>query len=419
MKLGKSEHHPRSHVALDVFRSLTKPLAMQAQSFFHLHFARSQLPEQRRNPLQVRRELRLHLRHRALHLLIAHRLDRWRNPLRHPGREHFDAARHLRRLRVQYVFQPAMQFVQTVMAGRFKLRRIFPDARRRSFDFFQRSARIRNLLFERRSNFRQRLARFCRRLRHGLDQIGKSLAHFCARQLCCTSCDLCGQLLDEPLQAAIERGLQQFVPLRLREIHFRLQTLAPGAKLAFSRAAPCSFELLRRCLRRARRFRCLRAAAATCAIRLMVSCATRLLRRRASSSSARTRHQFPGAPEILFNFGLEPFQKFALPSCQMFVELFARFALRLLEFFSPTSGKNPRSQPTPFLVPPLSALCWICSCARAAAVSTAFTACRSSSARSSRRNGLSAAGVNSGPESVSASEPWKDESLISAMSFPM
>ena len=177
---------------------------MKPQSFFCLQFARIQLAEQCRNALEVGRELCFHLRHRPLHLLVAHRLNRWGNLLRHPGRERFGPPPHFDRLCVQHVFEAPVQLVQAVVLRGFKLRRVFSYSARRSLHLLQRSARRRHLLLEARANFRQRLPRFRGCFVHRVNQIGKSLAHFVLFALLHFLRSL-RQLLDQPLQAAVER----------------------------------------------------------------------------------------------------------------------------------------------------------------------------------------------------------------------
>ena len=142
-----------------------------------------------------------------------------------------------------------------------------------------------------------------------------------------------GQLIDQPLQAAVEGGLKELVPLRLSVVHFRLQAIAPRAQFAFRRATVFP-RFIPRGVRQTRRFR-------------RVDLKSRL--RYPADSFLRSRglfleslqllvevdHQIAGSPEVFFHFGLETLQEFALPSRKMLVEFLARVALRLLEFFIP------------------------------------------------------------------------------------
>ena len=128
-----------------------------------------------------------------------------------------------------------MQLVQTVVPRGLKLRRVLADARRGPLHFLKGRARRRHLRFEAKANFTQRLSGLCCRVVHRMNQVGKPLAHsglFTSLHFLRSL----RQLLHQPLQAAVERRLQQFAPFRLSEIHLRSQTAAPGVEFVLYRS---------------------------------------------------------------------------------------------------------------------------------------------------------------------------------------
>jgi len=205
---------------------LPQPFPVEPEAGVGLQLARGKLAQQLRHALDVWRDLGLDVDDRALRKLPAQRIELRAQPLLRLVRNRFHALPHFIGLRLENILEPPVQLVDRVVARRFQPPRVLLQAARGMLDFGKGSARLRDLFFERRSQTGNRLARLVRQLRHRIAEFRKARKYRllgAAEHLFGTA----GKLLREPLDAFVQRELQELVPLRLRRRHFGFQTLAP------------------------------------------------------------------------------------------------------------------------------------------------------------------------------------------------
>ena len=118
---------------------------MQPQALFRLHLASCQFSKQFRDAFQVWSKLHFSLCQRPLQISLLQCIERRPDPLRHSRGKIIRPPVQFGSLRVQDLFESAVKFVQSVVARRFQLRRIFFRPARYGFDLGQCSARARHL----------------------------------------------------------------------------------------------------------------------------------------------------------------------------------------------------------------------------------------------------------------------------------
>ena len=191
-----------------------------------MHLARGEFAQQFRSALKVRSQLRFNIRERTRDKLLRHRFKRRHHLPGQVGRQFCGAAVQLIGLRIKNGFEPAVQFIQRIVICSLELRGIFPHASRRLLNFGKRGARARNFFVEDCPHPRHRFPGVGGHLRQRRAKFGDALGD-CLFGSAKRFLRLRGQLRSDALYIAVERRLQEFIPLRFRNGHFSCEALFP------------------------------------------------------------------------------------------------------------------------------------------------------------------------------------------------